>query len=289
VVTEAGSSVKREAVRSGPVKSEAVKGDSGRKRSREPKSRRRKTPASAPRACRRDGSGGVGQKFELITASIMSAAVRKMLKHIDPRAETCGGPGSQSCMANASMEMECEVGVCANRAVQRGRFVPTESMWCGDKGWGLRLVADAKKDELVEEYVGEVIEPGEFWDRFQSLSGSEPMYFVEFVHGLIIDARLKGSFARLINHSCEPNAQLRQWSVKGARHVVVSMLCDAQAGDEVTIAYRDPVTSRQWRCKCGKDSCVNSDEGVRVMRTSGVAVPSEGVDDDVVILSDGEC
>mmetsp|Transcript_7718 Transcript_7718/g.15290 ORF Transcript_7718/g.15290 Transcript_7718/m.15290 type:complete len:90 (+) Transcript_7718:300-569(+) len=70
-------------------------------------------------------------------------------------------------MANLGLEMECEAGVCANRAVQRGRFAPTESQWYGEKGWGLKLVVDVKRDKLVEEYVGEVIEQGEFWDRFQ--------------------------------------------------------------------------------------------------------------------------
>jgi len=66
---EAGSAVKVESGRSEP----------GRKRSREPKSLRRKTQASAQRACRRDCAGNGSAKFELITSSVMSAAVRKML------------------------------------------------------------------------------------------------------------------------------------------------------------------------------------------------------------------
>mmetsp|Transcript_61499 Transcript_61499/g.127056 ORF Transcript_61499/g.127056 Transcript_61499/m.127056 type:complete len:187 (+) Transcript_61499:392-952(+) len=180
--------------------------------------------------------------------------------------------------------MECENGVCANRVVQRGSFVPTETHWFDGKGWGLRLKVCARKDELVEQYVGEVLEPDEFWVRFSNTPAREPMYFVEFVHGLIIDARLKGSYARLVNHSCKPNAAFRQHSVKGSRHVVVAMLRDAQAGEEVTVAYRDPITSRQWRCKCGSANCASMGEVDRVVRASGVSVPSADGDDDVVIL-----
>jgi len=213
------------------------------------------------------------------------------LRKIDPRASKCEGQGSDSCSRNQAEETECENGVCGNREVQRGCFVPTESHWYGDKGWGLRLTRDACKNDIVEHYVVEVLEPDDFWERFTNMSGDEPMYFCEFVHGLIIDARLKGSYARLINHSCEPNAALRQRSVKGSRHVVVMMLDNAKAGDEVTIAYRDPVTSRQWRCKCGRDSCVSGlSESGRDMRASGVPVPAAGGDEDVVILdSEGDC
>jgi len=166
--------------------------DKGRKRSRDPKGRKVRNRASYPRGCRRDGGSGGTPKFELITASVMSAAVRARLRKLDPRASKCEGQGSDSCQRNRAEETECENGVCSNREVQRGCFVPTEGCWYGDKGWGLRVTRDACKDDIVEQYVGEVLEPDDFWERFTNTSGDEPMYFCEFVHGLIIDAKLKG-------------------------------------------------------------------------------------------------
>mmetsp|Transcript_62462 Transcript_62462/g.129723 ORF Transcript_62462/g.129723 Transcript_62462/m.129723 type:complete len:245 (-) Transcript_62462:79-813(-) len=243
-----------------------------------------------PRGCRRDGPVGDARRFELISSSVMTAAVRRRLKRIDPLADLCDGEGTPGCLRNRGFEMECENGVCSNRMVQRGSFVPTEAHWFDGKGWGLRLKVDGRKDELVEQYVGEVLEPDEFWARFSNTPAGESMYFVEFVHGLIIDARLKGSYARLVNHACEPNAAFRQHSVKGSRHVVVALLRDVKAGEEVTVAYRDPVTSRQWKCKCGSEKCTSLGGIERVVRSSGVSVPSADGDDDVVILDgDGRC
>mmetsp|Transcript_60454 Transcript_60454/g.124347 ORF Transcript_60454/g.124347 Transcript_60454/m.124347 type:complete len:204 (+) Transcript_60454:1236-1847(+) len=154
----------------------------------------------------------------------MKADVRRRLKRMDPPAELCEGEGTASCLRNRGAEIECENGVCSNRVVQRGLRVPTEAHWYDGKGWGLRLLKDVDKDEIVERYVGEVLEPDEFWSRFKNMSGEEPMYFCEFVLGYIIDAGAKGSFARLINHSCEPSAVFRHRTVLGTRQVVVTML-----------------------------------------------------------------
>jgi len=262
---------------------------SARKRPRGSRVKAARTKAFKPRGCRRDGARPGLQVFELVGECVMSTAVRRRLRQMDPRAEKCEGEGSPSCLRNRGAEIECENGVCTNRVVQRGIRVPTEAQWYDGKGWGLKLAKDASKGELVERYVGEVLEPEDFWERFKHMTGEEPLYFCEFVQGLIIDAGSKGSFARLINHSCEPSAILRHWSVKGMRQVVVTMLRDARAGEEVTVAYRDPVSSRNWVCKCGKASCEQvAKEAVRV-RDAGVPVPREGGGEEVVVVSDDGC
>jgi len=222
--------------------------------------------------------------FELTCECSMSAAVRRRLRRMDPRAEKCEGDGSAACLRNSGAEIECENGVCSNRGVQRGVRVPTEAHWYEGKGWGLRLTRDARKGELVEQYVGEVLEPEDFWERFRHMTGREPLYFCEFVQGLIIDAGSKGSFARLINHSCDPSAMLRHRSVKGMRRVVVTMARDAKEGEEVTVAYRDPVSSRSWVCKCGKAVCEQVARDSVFVRDAGVPVPREGGSEEVVIV-----
>mmetsp|Transcript_60819 Transcript_60819/g.125318 ORF Transcript_60819/g.125318 Transcript_60819/m.125318 type:complete len:124 (-) Transcript_60819:29-400(-) len=123
------------------------------------------------------------------------------------------------------------------------------------------------------------------------MTGDEPLYFCEFVQGLIIDAGSKGSFARLINHSCEPSAMFRHRLVKGMRVVVVTMIRDAAVGEEVTIAYRDPVSSRNWVCKCGQPSCVQVEKGAVCVRDAGVPVPPAvgGAGVEVIVVSEDEC
>mmetsp|Transcript_61527 Transcript_61527/g.127145 ORF Transcript_61527/g.127145 Transcript_61527/m.127145 type:complete len:205 (+) Transcript_61527:1268-1882(+) len=202
---------------------------------------------------------------------------------MDPRADVCDGEGSDSCALNFGLELECENGVCGNRVLQRRAFVPTEAFKTADRGWGLRLLSRAAKGSLVEEYVGEVVEPGEFWKRFDATDVADPLYFCEFVDGLIIDATYKGSFARLINHACAPNARLQHRSVAGWRRVVVVMIEDGEAGDEVTVAYRLPDgVNRMWqRCLCGRKGCVSG-------KGAGAAASVVKEEEDVVVLSSGD-
>jgi len=185
---------------------------------------------------------------------------------------------------NFGLELECENGVCGNRVLQRRAFVPTEAFKTEDRGWGLRLLADAKKGDVVEEYVGEVVDPVEFWQRFDSTEIADPLYFCEFVDGLVIDVTYKGSFARLINHACVPNARLQHRSVAGWRRVIVVMKVDALKGEEVTVAYRLPDgVNRMWRrCLCGEKGCVDG----KVAGAGRMEVKEE--EGDVVVLSSGD-
>ena len=62
-------------------------------------------------ACRRDmvreGAVVRENKFKLTWASSMSAAVRRLLRDMDPRAEVCEGDGLASCLLNRGLEIEC--------------------------------------------------------------------------------------------------------------------------------------------------------------------------------------
>lgn len=57
------------------------------------------------------------------------------------------------------------------------------------------------------EYVGEVIDRGEWEVRNGRASQHEAIYFMHLSHNLIIDAAHKGNVSRFINHSCSPNLQ----------------------------------------------------------------------------------
>lgn len=60
---------------------------------------------------------------------------------------------------------------------------------------------------------GEVISTVECARRMREAkeSGEPHFYMMEMAPGLLIDARRRGSVARLINSSCAPNAESEKW------------------------------------------------------------------------------
>lgn len=70
----------------------------------------------------------------------------------------------------------------------------------------------------------------------------------------IIDARFKGNAARFINHSCDPNAELQRWQVKGYTRIGIFALRDIAAGEEITYDYQF-FTAEETACRCGTAKC----------------------------------
>ncbi|RHY51187.1 hypothetical protein DYB30_009463 [Aphanomyces astaci] len=142
------------------------------------------------------------------------------------------------------------------------------------RGFGLRLIDCVKSDDLIIEYVGEVLNQRMKNERltmqFQE-SGKNAMYYiVQASPGRFIDARLKGNRARFINHSCSPTARLERWRAGNEVRVGVFALRDLMSGEEVTFQYdiatNDPTS---FQCKCASEYCRGTMAAVqRVMRSN---------------------
>ena len=67
------------------------------------------------------------------------------------------------------------------------------------------------------EHTGEIISDAECKARMAEAKGKgEPhFYMMELGQGFIIDARDRGTVARLINSSCDPNAESQKWHDAG--------------------------------------------------------------------------
>ena len=78
---------------------------------------------------------------------------------------------------------------------------------------------DVKVDDLIIEYVGEVIPENEMLTRLETHEKLHPnnpnFYIMELMNGWYIDARERGNMSRFINHSCDPNCQLQRVNVAG--------------------------------------------------------------------------
>ena len=78
-----------------------------------------------------------------------------------------------------------------------------------------------------------------------------------FDQNMIIDAT-RGSIARFVNHSCEPNCRMEKWTVGGKpRMALFAGEKGILTGDELTYDYNfDPFSQRNVQeCRCGSKKC----------------------------------
>jgi [histone H3]-lysine4 N-trimethyltransferase ASH1L len=78
-----------------------------------------------------------------------------------------------------------------------------------------------------------------------------------FDQNMIIDAT-RGSIARFVNHSCEPNCRMVKWIVAGKpRMALFAGDRPIMTGEELTYDYNfDPFSAKNVQeCRCGAESC----------------------------------
>jgi hypothetical protein len=140
-------------------------------------------------------------------------------------------------------------------AQQMARLFEIRSSKIHGKG-GFALQPIPKGTRLVE-YTGEIITPGEA-DRRAERSRSERTYLFTINSRKLVDATRRGSRARFINHSCEPNCS----STVERGRVYIEAERDIEPGEELTYDYQLIIDDSNWRksgaeypCKCGKPKC----------------------------------
>lgn len=82
----------------------------------------------------------------------------------------------------------------------------------------------------------------------------QSFYLMEFDQGMIIDAT-KGSMARFVNHSCEPNCEMRKWIVDKKPRMALFALRPIMTGEELTYDYNFEPTGEPQPCHCGAGNC----------------------------------
>lgn len=82
-------------------------------------------------------------------------------------------------------------------------------------------------------------------------------YFLSLEKGSVIDSGTRGSAARFVNHSCNPNCQMQKWYVGSVPRIGLFAARDIAAGEELLYDYNfvwfdgaEPQT-----CLCGSDNC----------------------------------
>ena len=129
----------------------------------------------------------------------------------------------------------------------------------GVHGRGMFAVQNLAKDEVVIEYVGEIIDWGTALDRHpHDPKDPNHTFYFHLEGGRVIDAKHGGNSSRWINHSCNPNCEA---DAQGDR-VFIKTLRDINAGEELFYDYGLVIDGRhtkklkaEYQCWCGAHEC----------------------------------
>ncbi|EXJ62182.1 histone-lysine N-methyltransferase ASH1L [Cladophialophora yegresii CBS 114405] len=156
---------------------------------------------------------------------------------------------------------------CGNRAFEGlrqrvkkgGKYnIGVEVIKTEDRGYGVRSNRMFDPNQIIVEYTGEIITQEECEHRMRKMyKNNECYYLMLFDQNMIIDAT-RGSIARFVNHSCEPNCRMEKWTVNGKpRMALFAGERGIMTGEELTYDYNfDPYSQKNVQeCRCGAEKC----------------------------------
>ncbi|KAF4120160.1 [histone H3]-lysine4 N-trimethyltransferase SETD1 [Geosmithia morbida] len=126
--------------------------------------------------------------------------------------------------------------------------------------WGLYAMENIAKDDMIIEYVGEVVrqQVAEIREKRYLKSGIGSSYLFRIDDSTVVDATKKGGIARFINHSCMPNCTAKIIKVEGSKRIVIYALRDIAMNEELTYDYkfeREIDSVDRIPCLCGTPAC----------------------------------
>ncbi|PYH98755.1 hypothetical protein BO71DRAFT_425779 [Aspergillus ellipticus CBS 707.79] len=165
-------------------------------------------------------------------------------------------------------EDNCGLGPeCGNRSFEElkhrtkagGKYnIGVEVIKTDDRGYGVRSNRTFEPNQVIVEYTGEIVTQSECEKRMRTIyKNNECYYLMYFDQNMIIDAT-RGSIARFVNHSCEPNCRMEKWTVAGKpRMALFAGDRGIMTGEELTYDYNfDPYSQKNvQQCRCGSSNC----------------------------------
>lgn len=125
--------------------------------------------------------------------------------------------------------------------------------------WGVFADEPITCGEFVAEYKGELVSQQEADRRFAYyMSKGMSDYLFSIDSNIICDATVKGSIARFINHSCEPNCEARIVMHQNQKKIALYALRDLEVGEELCYDYKFPIeegSDAKIACNCGAKKC----------------------------------
>ncbi|KAG8238890.1 hypothetical protein J437_LFUL015175 [Ladona fulva] len=123
--------------------------------------------------------------------------------------------------------------------------------------WGLFAMEPIAADEMVIEYVGQVVRPvvADLRERHYEATGIGSSYLFRIDTDTIIDATKCGNLARFINHSCNPNCYAKIITIESQKKIVIYSKQQINVNEEITYDYKFPLEDEKIPCLCGAPQC----------------------------------
>ena len=136
---------------------------------------------------------------------------------------------------------------------------PIEARRSAIQGRGVFATRDIPRDTRLIEYRGEVISEDEADIRYPFDEDERHHTFLfRLESGGVIDAGPRGSIAKYINHSCDPNCE----AVEEDGRIFIESIRKIRKGEELTYDYnyildeRHTVANKRlYPCNCGTRNC----------------------------------
>ncbi|TXT13374.1 hypothetical protein VHUM_00741 [Vanrija humicola] len=159
---------------------------------------------------------------------------------------------------------------CDNKSLTRRKGKGTKVVWTGTRGFGLFATEDIAEGEFVIDYRGELTPISTFIERIGTdYKGQRNFYALAYDRDEVLDAGKLGNDARFINHSCNPNLEVRKYQTIGDGYEEFEIgtwaTRDIKAGEELSYDYNFESFSMtnlsnedeaRTRCHCGAPNCV---------------------------------
>lgn len=126
-------------------------------------------------------------------------------------------------------------------------------------GWGLFVTKDFAPDDVILEYLGEVIslKVAELRQvKYEAQGVKDYMFKLSRTHA--VDATVMAGHGRFINHSCDPNCFVTRDTIPdadGMQHLFVYSREAIRAGDELTYDYSFSPDEQLIVCNCSSSVC----------------------------------
>lgn len=123
--------------------------------------------------------------------------------------------------------------------------------------WGLFAMEPIAADEMVIEYVGQMIRPivADLRETKYEAIGIGSSYLFRIDLETIIDATKCGNLARFINHSCNPNCYAKVITIESEKKIVIYSKQPIGVNEEITYDYKFPLEDEKIPCLCGAQGC----------------------------------
>lgn len=126
----------------------------------------------------------------------------------------------------ATVNSDADVAIRFNQLKKRKKLVKFDRS--AIHGWGLYAEENIAINDLIIEYVGELVRQkvADMREIKYDKQGVGSSYLFRMMDDEIVDATKKGGIARFINHSCDPNCTAKIIKVEGTPRIVIYAMKD---------------------------------------------------------------